>query len=255
MAQPIRVLLVDDHPLIRQGIQRVLAVEDDIVVAGEAGDGSEALTRARELHPDVVLLDISMPRGNGIEAARLLLAEMPGVRVLFLTIHDDEEYLREAVRVGASGFLLKDVEPRELVRALRLVARGGTYLDPTLGGRLMKDLEANPALPGQGALPEAPDRTDGETGSTGRSYAAAGGPTAAYGPAFASLTARERQVLTLLAEGASNREIGNRLFITEKTVKKHMSSILQKIGASDRLQAVLLALRAGEVKVGRPPER
>lgn len=234
----IRILIVDDHALLRQGLRQVLELEPDLEVVGEAQDGFEAVAKARELAPDVVLMDINMPGLNGIEATRRVRREMPDVRVLVLTIHDDDEYLREAAQAGVSGYVLKDVEPRELVRAVRLSAAGRPYLHPDMGGRLLSSLLARPpaeAPPAAGAppavgVPPAIDAPPGGEGGATRD---------------SELTRRECEVLELLADGASNRDIAARLFISEKTVKNHVTHILQKLGLGDRVHAALWVVRSG----------
>jgi len=222
----IRILIVDDHAILRQGLRQVLELEPDLEVVGEAQDGCEAVAKARALAPDVVLMDINMPGLNGIEATRLVRRELPDVRVLVLTIHDDDEYLREAAQAGVSGYVLKDVEPRELVRAVRLSAAGRPYLHPDMGGRLLSSLLAHPPAKASPAIDAPPG---GEGGAT----------------LEGELTRRECEVLELLADGASNRDIAARLFISEKTVKNHVTHILQKLGLGDRVHAALWVVRSG----------
>jgi len=233
MTRQIRVLVVDDHAIVREGLQRVLELADDLTVVGLAGDGTEGVRLAQEMQPDVVLMDVNMPALNGIEAARRIRTSCPDTRVLILTIHDDPEYLGLAARAEVSGYILKDVDPAELVRAVRQAAAGQSYLHPDMGGRLLRQMARQ-----EGAQP---------------AVAAAGGgsgPGTGADDLYASLTPREREVLRYLARGTNNREIADALFISEKTVKNHISHILQKTGAQDRLQAVLLALRRGWVEPG-----
>ncbi len=212
-----RVLVADDHPLIRQGLAQVLEMEEDIEIVGEAGNGRECVEKARAVRPDVVLVDINMPVMNGLEASRAIKEALPEVGVLILTIHDADEYLLEAVRNGVDGYVLKDVDPAVLVQAIRSVKAGRGYLHPSLGVRLMHGVRRQ-----QGTREERAEDV---------------------------LTAREVEVLHLLAEGVSNRDIAERLFISEKTVKNHTNSIFRKMGVSDRTQAVLQAIKKGWVQV------
>ena len=214
----IRVLLCDDQALVRSGFRMILETREDLEVVGEAEDGVQALELARRQLPDVVLMDVRMPRLDGVEATRRLVAAGSEARVLILTTFDLDEYVFEALRAGASGFLLKDVQPAQLVDAVRVVARGEALLAPTVTRRLLDRFA--------GSLPGAPE------------------PPA---PELAELTDREREVLALLAEGLSNAELAERLFLSETTVKTHVSSILRKLGLRDRVQAVVLAYQAGLV--------
>ncbi len=214
--RPIRVLIADDHPLLREGLRQVLGLAG-IRVVGEAADGRECLNLVRQLHPDVVLMDLNMPGMSGLEASRAIKAEFPAVRIVVLTIHDAEDYVVEAMQAGVEGYVLKDAPPAMVLEAVRACARGESYLQPELGGRLMAGLRR-------------------------REWERAGG-------ALSVLTRREFEVLRLLAEGASNKEISSRLFISEKTVKNHTNSIFRKMGVSDRTQAVLEAIRKGWVQV------
>ena len=217
---PIRVLIADDHALLREGLRQVLQLEPDIEVVGEARTGGEAVRLSDRLRPDIVVMDINLPDMSGIEATRQVRAASPATRVLVLTIHDQEEYLLEAIGAGASGFVLKDVEPRTLVDAIRLCCRGEGYVHPTLSAR---------ALAARGRRRER------------------WAPLGAGIPE--PLTRREFEVLQLVAEGVSNKEIGQRLFISEKTVKNHITSIFRKLGVADRTQAVIHAIREGWVKL------
>jgi DNA-binding NarL/FixJ family response regulator len=213
---PVRVLIVDDQQLMREGLRTLLDLESGIQVAGEAADGAAGLDAARALRPDVILMDIRMPRMDGVEATRRLRAEDPDARVIVLTTFDEDELVLEAVRAGARGYLLKDVSGAELAAAVRSVAAGGAALEPVVARKVM-DAFARLAQPG----PAAADRM------------------------VEPLTARERAVLGLLARGLSNKEIAERLFLAEGTVKNHVSVILQKTGARDRTQAALAARRLG----------
>ncbi len=212
----IRVLLCDDQALVRSGFRMILEAREDLEVVGEAQDGAQALELARRRRPDVILMDVRMPRLDGVEATRRLAEAGSEARVLILTTFDLDEYVYEALRAGASGFLLKDVQPAQLVEAIRVVARGEALLAPTVTRRLLdRFAQALPASPG-----EPP-------------------------PELSSLTERELEVLGLLAGGLSNAELAERLFLSETTVKTHVSSILRKLGLRDRVQAVVAAYQAG----------
>jgi DNA-binding NarL/FixJ family response regulator len=204
--QPIRVLIADDHPVVRQGIAVLLSVQDDIVVAGEAADGDETLRLAGQLRPDVLLLDLKLPRLDGVEVLRRLPGQSAATRALVLTSAADKAQVALALQAGAAGFLYKDVDPDALVRAIRSVHDGHTLL----AAEVADVLAARPAghVTGMGAL-----------------------------------TSREREVLALLADGQSNREIASTLGVAEKTVKTHVSSVLAKLGVADRTQAAVLAVR------------
>jgi DNA-binding NarL/FixJ family response regulator len=217
----IRVLLCDDQALVRSGFRMILETREDLEVVGEAEDGVQALELTWRQLPDVVLMDVRMPRLDGVEATRRLVAAGSEARVLILTTFDLDEYVFEALRAGASGFLLKDVQPAQLVDAVRVVAHGEALLAPTVTRRLLDRFARS--LPG---APEPP------------------------APELAELTDREREVLALLAEGLSNAELAERLFLSETTVKTHVSSILRKLGLRDRVQAVVLAYQAGLVRPG-----
>lgn len=219
----IRVLLVDDERLVRAGFRMILASEPDIEVVGEAGDGLEALDAAARTAPDVVLMDVRMPRLDGIEATRRLLsasAPMPP-RVIVLTTFDLDEYVYEALRAGASGFLLKDAPEAQLTAAIRVAADGGALFAPSVTRRLVEAF-ATPPPPAGAATPAGLD----------------------------DLTPREMEVLRLVARGLSNREIADALVITEHTAKTHVAHILAKVDVRDRVQAVVLAYEAGIVTPG-----
>jgi DNA-binding NarL/FixJ family response regulator len=217
----IRVLVVDDQELVRAGFALILGAQEDIEVAGEAADGQEALDRARELAPDVVLMDIRMPRLDGLEATRRLLAgSPPHPKVLMLTTFDVAEYVYEALKAGASGFLLKDAPREQLVAAVRTVAAGDALLAPAITRRLIEDFVRRPP-PGQ-AMP----------------------------PGLEELTGREVEVLRLVARGLSNAEIAEELFLGEATVRTHVSHVLRKLGLRDRVQAVVLAYETGLAQAG-----
>jgi DNA-binding NarL/FixJ family response regulator len=223
-ASPIRVLVADDQELVRTGFRLILETEDDIVVVGQAADGVEAVDLARRHRPDVVLMDVRMPTLDGIEATARLVgpdASPPApVRVLMLTTFDMDDYVYAALRNGASGFLLKDTPPEDLVRAIRVVAAGDALLAPSVTRRLIEDVSRTRALP---VVP----------------------------PGVATLTDREREVLGLVARGLSNAEIAEALVLGETTVKTHVGRVLMKLGLRDRVQAVVLAYESGLVTPGR----
>jgi DNA-binding NarL/FixJ family response regulator len=216
----IRVLLADDQPLLRLGFRMVLESQDDLVVVGEAGDGDEALRLVDEFDPDVVLMDVRMPGTDGIEATRALTRGGRRARVLILTTFDLDEHVYSGLRAGASGFLLKDSPPDDLVAAVRIVARGDALLAPSVTRRLIERLAVGPAQP-----PASPS-------------------------ALPELTQREREVLVEVAKGRSNQEIAAALVIAEQTVKTHVSRVLGKLGLRDRAQAVVAAYESGLVVAG-----
>ncbi|HEX7166148.1 MAG TPA: response regulator transcription factor [Acidimicrobiales bacterium] len=216
----IRVLVVDDEALVRSGFKLILGSEDDLDVVGEAANGAEAIEVAERARPDVILMDIRMPRLDGVEATARLVEK--GHRVLILTTFDLDEYLFAAVKAGASGFLLKDVPPDDLIEAIRAVARGDALVEPRMTRRLLTEF----ARSGAGAL--------------------AGGTP----PGWTTLTDREVEVFQAMARGLSNAEIGEELFISETTVKSHVAHVLMKLGLRDRVQAVVLAYESGLVAPG-----
>ena len=218
----IRVLIADDHELMRGGLRAMLDAYEDLEVVGEAADGAEAVDRAIALRPDVVIMDIRMPRVDGIEATRRLAAHGEGApRVLVLTTFDLDEYVWEALRAGAGGFMLKDAPPRQLAEAVRTVAAGESLLAPAITRRLVERFVA--------------------TAPTGGS---------AQRERFAELTERELEVLGLVARGRSNAEVAGELFLSEATVKTHVTRILAKLGLRDRVQIVVLAYESGLVQPG-----
>jgi NarL family two-component system response regulator LiaR len=204
----IRVLVADDHAVVRQGLRTFLELQEDIEVVADAADGRQALAAVAEHEPDVVLMDLVLPEVDGVEAIRRIASERPRIRVIALTSFLDDDKLFPAVRAGAAGYLLKDVEPSELVKAIRTVHAGEGLLHPAVAARLMEEVAA-------GGAQEAPD----------------------------NLTPRERQVVGLIARGLSNKRIALELGISEKTVKTHVSSILGKLGLTDRTQVALHAVR------------
>jgi DNA-binding NarL/FixJ family response regulator len=229
----VRVLLADDQALVRAGFRMILEAQDDLEVVGEAGDGEEAIALARRERPDVVLMDVRMPRLDGIAATRRVVAERPDSRVLVLTTFDLDEYVYDALLAGASGFLLKDVGRDDLVAAVRVVAAGDALLAPGITRRLLGDFVRSrtaPAAPGPGAPPSPPGR---------RSAAA-----------LASLTPRERDTLGLLARGLSNAEIAAELVVSDHTVKTHVGNVLMKLGLRDRIHAVIYAYEHDVVRPG-----
>ncbi|WP_173924544.1 response regulator transcription factor [Agromyces sp. Marseille-P2726] len=223
MSEPITLLLVDDEPLVRKGFRAILEAEPGLEVVGEASDGDEVEARVDLLHPDVVLMDVRMPRMNGLEAtARLMARGEPSPRVLILTTFESDDFVYEALRIGADGFVLKRVEPEELVRAIETVARSDVLLYPSAIRRL-----ATSARP-------------------------SGAPATARGDALASagLSEREQDVLRLVARGLSNGEIAGELVVSVETVKSHVASMLAKLGVRDRTQAVIRAYESGFIPRG-----
>ena len=216
----IRVLLADDHAVVREGLRAFLQLQDGIDVVGEAADGAEAVARAAELDPDVILMDLVMPELGGIAAMRRLRQSMPGTRVIVLTSFLDDERLMPALAAGAAGYLLKDVEPAELARAVRAAHAGEALIDPTVAARLLTTLSAQDAA------------------------AAAAGPAGGDDPG-PPLTRREREVLELVARGYANKRIARELGVAEKTVKAHVGHVLAKLGVADRTQAALIAVQRG----------
>lgn len=206
--EPIRVLIVDDHAVVREGLRTFLELQEGLEVVGEAGDGEEALPLAEGLGPDVILMDLVMPKLDGVGAMRELRQRVPGARVIVLTSFLDDERLMPAIRAGAAGYLLKNVQPQELARAIRLADAGETLIDPAVAARLVE------AVADGGAAEPEPE-----------------------------LTPREQEVLDLIARGFSNKRIALELGVAEKTVKTHVSHVLAKLGVSDRTQAALYATR------------
>ena len=218
----IRALVVDDQALVRGGFRLILDSQPDIEVVGEAGGGQEALALSRELLPDVVLMDVRMPGMDGLEATRRLLSSGQGPRVLMLTTFDLDEYVYDAMRAGASGFLLKDVRPEQLAEAVRVVAAGEKLLAPAITERLVQRFVRRPR------------------------------PGATKPHALESLTERELAVLTLMARGRSNAEIAAELFLSETTVKSHVNHVFSKLTLRDRAQAVIVAYESGLIEPGQP---
>ena len=223
----LSVLIVDDQALVRAGFRMILDAEEDIDVAGEAADGADAVAEALRLRPDVILMDVRMPEVDGIEATRRILAAADvESKVVMLTTFDMDEYVYDALRAGASGFLLKDVPPEQLVAGIRAVAQGDALLAPSVTRRVIEEFVRRP-------LSSAPSTTP---------------------PEVAELTARELEVLKLVARGLSNAEIAKELFVSDTTVKTHVAHMLMKLGVRDRVQAVVLAYECGLAGVAREDE-
>jgi NarL family two-component system response regulator LiaR len=213
MAEPIQVLIVDDHAVVREGLRAFLQTQEGMNVAGEAADGNEAIEAATRLRPDVILMDLVMPELDGVTAMRTLRERVPDARVIVLTSFLDEDKLLPALRAGAAGYLLKNAEPKELARAVRAAHAGEALLDPVVAARLVERLA-----------------TDGDRDPIDR------------------LTPREREVLVLIGRGYPNKRIARELGLAEKTVKTHVGHVLAKLGVTDRTQAAVLAVRAGLVE-------
>lgn len=222
--EKIRVLVVDDQVLVRAGFRMILEAEPDLVVAGEAGDGEGAVAASAACRPDVVLMDVRMPGVDGIEATRRILSgpDAPGAKVIMLTTFDMDEYVYDALRAGASGFVLKDVPPEQLVDGIRAVRSGEALLSPSITRRMIEVYLDRPVTP----------------------------PTPGL---LGSLTPREREILGLLARGLSNAEIAGRLVVSEATVKTHVGRVLMKLDLRDRVQAVIFAYESGVVTTARAP--
>jgi NarL family two-component system response regulator LiaR len=220
MPAPIRVLITDDHEIVRKGIRALLATKRDIQVVAEAGDGAEAVAQAQTHHPDVVLMDLMMPKMDGIQATREITARLPGTCVLVLTSFAADEQVFPAIKAGALGYLLKDSGPQELVQAIRQVYRGEPSLEPSVARKVLAELSSPPQKP------LTPD----------------------------PLTARELDILRLVAQGKSNKEIAGKLVIAEETVHSHVSNILNKLHLASRTQAALYALKEGIASVDDIPD-
>ena len=218
--EEISVLIVDDHTLFRKGVRTMLEAEDDMTVVGEAATGREAWEQARALMPAVILMDIAMPDLNGVEATRTLSCEMPHVGIIFCTMFEDDESVFAGLKAGGRGYILKESDPETMLRAIRAVAHGESLLSPSVAQKALRQFAA---LPGEATTGSAPLCDD--------------------------LTEREREVLTLIGQGLTNKEIARQLCISEKTVKNHIANIFSKLHVNDRTQAVLYAIRQGLVKV------
>lgn len=215
----IRIMIADDHALLRQGIRKVLDLEQDFQVIGEACDGVEAVDKAIVLVPDILLLDINMPQMNGLDVVKKINERQKAIKIIVLTMHDDENYVIEVVRSGAVGYLLKDIEPGMLVNAIRTVYGGESYIYPTLARKLFSQLGRRQESAGEFVKPVVLTRRE------------------------ENLTCREFEVLQRVCQGLSNQELAKSLFLSEKTVKNHLTNIFRKIGVNDRTQAVLYAIR------------
>lgn len=213
----IRILLVDDQPLFREGLATLLTIHEDVTVIGEANNGQEAIDQAAALRPDVVLMDVRMPVLDGVAATRILQQEQPHLPVIILTTFDDDEYVFEGLRAGAVGYLLKDVSSQKLIEAIKTAVRGETFLQPSVAAKVVAEFTRMTSL---------------STGVTNQ-------------PLPEPLSERELEILQILANGASNREIANKLFIAEGTVKNHVTNILGKLDVRDRTQAALKAKALG----------
>ncbi len=208
----IKVIIVDDHPLVREGLRKVLEFDKEIVVIDEAGDGQGAINLVRRLRPDVILMDINMPGTNGIEATRVIKREMPNVGIIALTIHEEEEYVFELVRAGVSGYVLKDISPSKLIESIKTVAKGQSVIDPSITNKIFGEISR--------MSNNRRVREDWQT-----------------------LTEREMDVLKQISKGLSNKEIAKSLTISEKTVKNHITNIFRKLQVDDRTQALLFAIK------------
>ena len=214
--EPIRTIIVDDHALFRRGLEMVLEEEPDIELVGQASDGAEAVEKAAESLPDVVLMDIRMPRSSGIEACRAMKEAAPSAKIIILTISDEEEDLFEAIRAGASGYLLKDIPLDEVAEAVRSVHGGQSLINPSMAGKLLTEFATLARRDGEARAQEVP---------------------------APKLTEREMEVLKLVARGMNNRDIAKELFISENTVKNHVRNILEKLQIHSRMEAVMVAVR------------
>jgi len=222
-AEPIRAMIVDDHALFRRGLEMVLDSEPDIELVGQASDGAEAVEKAAESLPDVVLMDIRMPRSSGIEACRAVKEAAPSAKIVILTISDEEEDLFEAIRAGASGYLLKDIPLDEVAGAVRAVHGGQSLINPSMAGKLLTEFATLAKRDDEERAQELP---------------------------APRLTEREMQVLKLVARGMNNRDIAKELFISENTVKNHVRNILEKLQIHSRMEAVMIAVRENLIEFG-----
>ncbi|MCE5207521.1 MAG: response regulator transcription factor [Chloroflexi bacterium] len=221
MTNPLRIMLADDHTLFREGIKIALASNPDIEVVGEASDGLEAITLARKTMPDIILMDISMPRCNGLQATMTISREMPHIKIVILTVSDQAQDLYEAIRAGATGYLLKDLQPKELFKAIEMIANGEVLLAGDVANKILDEFRHHPH----------PFTSDMELTDP--------------------LTEREYEVLGLVAKGLSNPEIADRLVISPNTVKNHLSNILSKLHLRNRIELTAYAIRKGFVKESR----
>lgn len=246
--ETIKVMIADDHTLFRQGLCRILELEEDIEVVAEASDGKQAVALAKERRPDVILMDINMPGMNGLEATRTVKEVVPESEIVILTIHADDEYIFEVLRAGARGYILKDVDASKLADAIRAVKRGEAYIPPALLGKVLKQFRR--LAQGREEIAAAGWEVVAENTSDSSGYAIV--PAASRKQAdekdpelLARLTTREKEILECIVDGQSNKEIADTLVISEKTVKNHVSNILRKLEVADRTQAAVYALRHG----------
>ncbi|MEJ8305717.1 response regulator transcription factor [Saccharibacillus sacchari] len=236
-----KILLVDDQPLVRQGMKYIIGAQPDLEVAGEAGSGPEAVDAALDKRPQLILMDVQMPEFNGIEATRRILDQFPACKIVILTTFDTEEYVLEGIRAGAIGYLLKDTEPEELLTAIRAALRGEVIFRTALAGKLIGQAlqrQAEQAADTGGAA----DAADAKTAAAGERR------SGALSELLQPFTARELEVLQQMAYGLRNEEIAAKLFVSESTVKTHVHRILQKFDVQDRTQAVVYAIRNGIVQ-------
>lgn len=227
--EQLRIILIDDHQLFREGVKRILSMEPGMDVVAEGSDGDEVLDLVRRNKPHVVLMDINMPGVNGMEATKTLVETFPNVNVLILSIHDDESYVTHVLKTGASGYLLKEMDTEALIEAVRVVGNGGAYIHPKVTHNLISEYR--------------------RLASDGGGRSEVGFREVEYRRPLHLLTRRECEVLQLMTDGKSNRAIGETLYISEKTVKNHVSNILQKMNMNDRTQAVVEAIKNGWVQV------
>lgn len=220
----IRIILADDHALVRQGTRQLLERQPGLEVVGEAADGEEAVRLVKELNPDLVVMDVRMPRVSGVEATKRIKAEWPGVAVLVLTAHDDDEYIFALLQAGANGYLLKTAETEELVKAIHAACAGQSALDPAVARKLVTQFTSGKSLTDV-LTPQASGDYDG-------------------------LTERELEILSCVGRGLTNKEIGQRLFISDRTVQAHLSNIFSKLGVNTRTEAVMRAVRKGWITAG-----
>ncbi len=219
----INLILADDHAVVRAGTRQLLERQPDLRVVGEAADGEEAVRLAKELKPQVVVMDVRMPKMSGVEATRRIKQEVPEVAVLVLTAHDDDEYVFALLQAGANGYLLKTAEMEELVKAIRAVAAGQSALDPVVTGKVVAQFASGRSLPD--VLANVKDEYEG-------------------------LTEREMEILRLVGKGLTNKDIGQQLYISDRTVQAHLSNIFSKLGVNSRTEAVMYAVRRGWISAG-----
>ncbi|MGM0902855.1 MAG: response regulator [Bacillota bacterium] len=224
-----KIIIIDDHQLFREGVKRILDFEHSFEVVAEGDDGSEVMNLFELHQPDVIIMDINMPNINGIDATQQLIAKHPKAKVIILSIHDDENYVTHALKTGATGYLLKEMDADALINAVKVVAEGGSYLHPKVTHNLVKEFRRLSIQEGESSV-QTIARVE-------------------IRRPLHLLTRRECEVLQLLADGKSNRAIGDSLYISEKTVKNHVSNILQKMNVNDRTQAVVVAIKNGWVEV------